>query len=208
MKRVAVVVVLVVLLGLVGLAVSANQTQVWVGGRAFIGNPLAINLGITQEENFYGSVNLPGCGYLYVFYGDPNGGWHLIFPNRKNRNNYKGPGVNNIALSMLHPIGSGQKITVLFSPYQLLSPDFCQNVDPYLSIEDIGPWCNVSQSYLWVGERIMPTRQAITSSQCSTRPVKPVPSPTCYRPQPTQASCCPSPCAIAWWLMLGIIIGH
>ena len=207
-KTILVAIVLSVALTLGGLAVSANQ--VWVGNRVVEGNNLTIELTATAEGNFYGSVTLPCSGYLYIFYESPNGAWHLIFPSAQDRNNYRGPGTNALPLGMIQSLEGKQVLTVLFSPYKLLEPDFCRNDSPYLSIDELGRWCNVSKSYIWVGEREMPFVSSITSPKCAPVPVKPAPScyqaPCCqYRP----STCCQSdPCIFAWWLLMGIMLGH
>ncbi|MBU1046072.1 DUF4384 domain-containing protein [Patescibacteria group bacterium] len=199
-----------------GLAVSASQSQqVWIGGRVFAGNPLVIGLSVS-DDHFYGSVTLPCSGYLYVFYqGDSRSEQYMLFPNSQDRGNYKSAGLNVLPLSMLFPIGKSQKLTVLFSPFKLLLPDFCRSQGPYLSIRDIWQWCIVREDCIWVGERMMPFISATSPPQCSTRPVSPAPTcpvpPTCYQTHPVPAPCCPSPCcatAFWWWLMIGIIIAY
>ena len=206
-KTILVVMVLAITLVLGSLAVSASQAQ--IGNKVFAGNNLAINLTVI-EDNFYGSVNLPCSGYLYVFYqGNPGENQYMIFPNPQSRWNYVKAGLNVLPLSMLYPTGKSQKLTVLFSPFKLLEVNFCQSQDPFLLTSSLGPWCNVCNNSIWIGQKFVPKGPTKTSSQTSTNCRRPAPVPTCYTPHPVRTSCCPSPCAVAWWwLMMGIIIAH
>jgi hypothetical protein len=204
-KTILVAIVLAIALVSGGLAVSANQVR--IGNRVLQGNALLVGLTAT-EDHLRGSVVLPCSGYLYVFYqGDPRTEQYMIFPNPQNRWNYMRAGMNILPLSMLYPTGNLQKLTVIFSPFQLWKINFCQSQSPYLSASVLGIRCNVCCNSIWVGERSVLAVPITTLPQCRTTAVNP---PVCVQ----ATSCCPSICqpsccvAAWWWLMVGIIIAH
>jgi len=215
MKRKLLVAGLLILaLAIAGMAVSAVQ----IGSRNFTGPLLSVGVRLTGEM-FYGGIDLPRSGYVYILYdGGIGAGQYMIFPNQNDSFNYRAAGFNHIDLSMLYLINRAQKLTIVLSPYELVRTDFSKAAGEWLSVDEIEEnrlWLGYSSQPLWVAELTIPSTivgvspcwwTTVRYSACQPRPV----SSCCYRGRPCvyRQSCYPASPCLFWWWLIGVTLIH